>query len=353
MQTLGLYVTPSLSSRNLNLLYAVRLMAYILRDAVAEEFYEAQINYMLAINEFISEKEGNKLKSYADPSFTESLVQQFPALASWVVIPRLLLAWEDDASHDALSAFFLSDDPLLARLSKFIVSHNLLRRLAPSLALLVRGEIVASLAELPDEPEKEEETDVSFGTENHHREFKTSIVFPPESTGEADMERQLDVILRTIAGFLNADGGTLYIGVNDFGIPAGIQADLAYLHGSEDKYQLILRRRVVEHLGKDVNGLLEFRFARYGKRIVCAISVPPYHRAIPYKSAVWQRQGNATQHVQNTDLKLLKLRKKEMKILPRASTPLFPGEEGYDIRIAPASPVPPPPSPAPAPPPVI
>lgn len=59
----------------------------------------------------------------------------------------------------------------------------------------------------------------SYGSENQFVEFKSSIVYParrhPSEAVEADIDRQLKVILRTVAGFLNASGGTLYIGVND------------------------------------------------------------------------------------------------------------------------------------------
>ncbi|MDR2131252.1 MAG: putative DNA binding domain-containing protein [Odoribacteraceae bacterium] len=332
IHVLGLYVSPRLSPRNLNLLYTIKLMAYIAQDPVAEEFYGGQIDYMLAINEFVSGNEGGKMAFFSDTASVEAFVAKFPVLASRMEIPRLLLVGADDSSCDHLAAFFRSADLLVAHLAKLIVSYNLLRPVVPPVAARVRDEILASLAELPDAPKEEEVTSVTFGTENHNREFKTSIIFPPESTGEADMERQLDVILRTITGFLNADGGTLYIGVNDFGVPSGIQADLSYLHANEDKYQLLLRQRIVESLGKDVNGLLEFRFVNYGKRTVCAVAVPSYHQAVAYKSIVWQRQGNATRPMQKGDLKLLKMRKKEAKILSRASVPSFPGEEGYEVK---------------------
>jgi hypothetical protein len=346
IQALGLYVSPRLSPRNLNLLYALKLMAYIANDPVAEEFYAGQIAYMLAINEFVSGKAGSGMELFPDPAGTEGFVERFPVLESWMTVSRVLTTWNNEAGFDRLLALSRGEDPLIARLSTLVISHNLLQPVAPDLSASVKEEIIASLAELPDEPEEEVVLNVYFGTENHHREFKTSAIFPPESTGVADVERQLDVILRTITGFLNAEGGTLYIGVNDFGLPSGIQADLFHLHGDEDKYQLLIRQRVVENLGMDVNGLLVFKFMTYGQKIVCAVAVPSYHQAVAYKNIVWQRQGNATRPVQKSDLKLLKMRKKEAGISHRASVPLFPGDPGYEMKAVAAVPVAPPAPPA-------
>ncbi len=58
----------------------------------------------------------------------------------------------------------------------------------------------------------------SYGNENQFTEFKSSLVFPARKKNEklvADPEAQQQVILKIIASFLNADGGTLYIGVHD------------------------------------------------------------------------------------------------------------------------------------------
>lgn len=77
------------------------------------------------------------------------------------------------------------------------------------------------------------------GIEDLHTEYKTSIVFPPNNNMMPDLDKQLHNILGVIAGFLNSEGGTLYIGVNDVGAGVGLESDLAfdYFHGDKDKYQ--------------------------------------------------------------------------------------------------------------------
>lgn len=73
----------------------------------------------------------------------------------------------------------------------------------------------------------------AYGRENQFVEFKSSIVYPARRNknekDEADPERQQHVILRIIASFLNSDGGTLYIGVNDqTRCEAGLFEDFEY-----------------------------------------------------------------------------------------------------------------------------
>lgn len=70
-----------------------------------------------------------------------------------------------------------------------------------------------------------------YGSESKYIEFKTSIVYPASTPGEEmreDPEAQQFHILSRIAGMLNADGGKLYIGVNNDGFGVGLHDDFKY-----------------------------------------------------------------------------------------------------------------------------
>ena len=59
------------------------------------------------------------------------------------------------------------------------------------------------------------------GGENHRVEFKSSIRYDyRQKTTNRDLET---VIAKTIAGFMNANGGRLLIGVNDQGEVLGLE----------------------------------------------------------------------------------------------------------------------------------
>ena len=70
-----------------------------------------------------------------------------------------------------------------------------------------------------------------YGEESDTLEFKSSVVFPPNSGMTPDPTRQKWHILKAICGFLNtAVGGELIIGVNDYGNSCGLNDDIDHLY---------------------------------------------------------------------------------------------------------------------------
>jgi predicted HTH transcriptional regulator len=71
-------------------------------------------------------------------------------------------------------------------------------------------------------------------------------------------ERRLDV-LKSIAGFLNARGGTLFIGISEETNPPslrGLNEDLKYVGGSRDKLQRTLRDLITTRIGPEFSPLI-------------------------------------------------------------------------------------------------
>ena len=67
--------------------------------------------------------------------------------------------------------------------------------------------------------------------ENSTTEFKTSIIFSPDDNQPSPSQPLK--IAQEMAGFMNAEGGDLYLGVNDSGYVVGIQNDLDHLREAE------------------------------------------------------------------------------------------------------------------------
>lgn len=70
-----------------------------------------------------------------------------------------------------------------------------------------------------------------YGSESKYLEFKTSLVYPATAPGEEmreDPDAQQKHILSRIAGMLNANGGQLYLGVNNDGFEVGLHDDFKY-----------------------------------------------------------------------------------------------------------------------------
>ena len=69
------------------------------------------------------------------------------------------------------------------------------------------------------------------------------------------------VVAKTVAGFMNAHGGTLVIGVDDNGNPVGLDRDLATLSKSNvDGYELFLRNLLNTAVGADLCARIGIEF---------------------------------------------------------------------------------------------
>jgi hypothetical protein len=119
-------------------------------------------------------------------------------------------------------------------------------------------------------------------------EFKSTYYWDA-SKGKNNDECRLNV-LRSIAGFLNADGGTLFIGVaqNDNGecSVCGISADLAASNGDQDALRLKLASQVAERIGSPFSRFVTDRIEDVGGKLVWIVEVEPANEP------VWVRWDN-------------------------------------------------------------
>jgi len=118
--------------------------------------------------------------------------------------------------------------------------------------------------------------------ENESVEFKSTLRRNLH-TGQDDKRMEM-AVLKTLAGFLNTAGGSLYIGVSDDGSPVGIDADG---FPNEDKMSLHFVNIVNSRLGPTTMPSIRLHFEdREGVRILVA-------RCQPSKSPVFLKEGDA------------------------------------------------------------
>ena len=130
-------------------------------------------------------------------------------------------------------------------------------------------------------------------------------------TEQADKKLE-HVITKTVCGFLNAEGGTLLIGVDDDGQALGLQDDMATLgsKASPDGYELFLRQRLDNDLSIPTASVVKIRFERVHGADVCLVSAaasgkPVFARprdAGPAPTEFWVRVGNATKQLHGDDM---------------------------------------------------
>ncbi|WP_415791733.1 helix-turn-helix domain-containing protein [Deinococcus saxicola] len=116
------------------------------------------------------------------------------------------------------------------------------------------------------------------GGESDRVEFKSSMRVPVDgSLPSKELTAILqDVIIKEIAAFLNARGGTLLIGVDDDGRGLGLAPDYASSPNIADKdgFERYLRGLVDNALGETVATSLKVTFAGLDGKEVCRVDVP-------------------------------------------------------------------------------
>ncbi len=105
-------------------------------------------------------------------------------------------------------------------------------------------------------------------------EFKSAARYN-QHTQTNDPKIELTIV-KTIAGFANAKGGTLVIGVNDDGQPLGLDHDLALMKKPDvDRYQLWLTDLLENTIGKPAASSVGVTFPELEGHRVCRVEVRP------------------------------------------------------------------------------
>ncbi len=89
--------------------------------------------------------------------------------------------------------------------------------------------------------------------------------------------------LKTIAAFLNSDGGTLIIGVDDSGRVCGLEQDLQLVNGSRDRFEQLVASLISEYLGAQYAPLVKGHFEEVQGRPVYVVTVQPAREPVFYK----------------------------------------------------------------------
>ena len=109
------------------------------------------------------------------------------------------------------------------------------------------------------------------------------------------------MVVKTVAGFMNADGGTLLIGVSDTGEVTGIEADLKTFgkRQNTDGFAVWLNTLLDNKLGLSAAAAAEFRFEPFPTGTVCRVDVtagaePTFVTGSTGDADLYVRLNNAT-----------------------------------------------------------
>ncbi len=183
---------------------------------------------------------------------------------------------------------------------RYPVRHGLGGVGNPTLAYLSRGEAQRVRDERDSAGGMEEELRrlIAAG-EGAQLEFKSSFRHDFKT---GNVNKQLTkAVARTIAGFLNTNGGTLLIGVADDGEIIGLERDIASLprHKNNDGFEIMLRNAFRLHLGVEISPEIAVAFVpiddKFVARVHCKKHSNPVYLQDGDKPEFYVRDGNATQ----------------------------------------------------------
>jgi len=255
---------PSLNQSEAEQIQKIRSLSRILSHNLVGNSLE---NYRrLLLSEFLSE-------TISDSTYTLYPKSRASFLANCIALAqkKQLSPWKEDMSPLAqerlilrgVSYFFNSEDvngisKLLSECKKGTKEHQLTQlMLAKALSTDLPDEIrttseqfrtkIADILGVSDMLTcLDKSVAGKYGFESETVEFKASYVMRNDGKG-ADIDRQgRGEVFQAVCGFLNKDGGTVYIGVNNSGDPitsssAGLNLDMQWL---TENYMHILEKRI-------------------------------------------------------------------------------------------------------------
>jgi predicted HTH transcriptional regulator len=144
--------------------------------------------------------------------------------------------------------------------------------------------------------------DLRLQVESDTLEFKSTLQWDVKQSRKNE-ELRFEV-LGTIIGFMNHEGGTLLIGVQDDHSVLGLEPDLNLLGQSKnlDDFQQLLNNLISDRISTAFAPLIKIRFEKVEDKEICAIDVkraaePVFLDAQEGKQRVkkfYIRQGNTT-----------------------------------------------------------
>ena len=117
----------------------------------------------------------------------------------------------------------------------------------------------------------------------------------------------LDSVLKTVAGFFNAAGGTLAIGIADDGEILGIQPDLDLKNMDGDRYVNALTTAIERSMGSLASATARIRLQEVDGATVCLVHIPPskkpvYANVMKGEAVLFVRMNNSTRILSGPDL---------------------------------------------------
>lgn len=290
-----------------SLLAAARLLALLTGDTYRARFLELKQALVEGLSRFV-------IDGRVDRATVMELVRrvdQFPGndtdIIRRVEILKVLSTLDVPSMGDDLLLPDDGDSSLIGSLKRMVVAYNMLRglKLNP-----LRQELKRSIYDLLNLRMPEIDVSRVNAKEDQHHEFKESLIYPAGNNMKPDEKKQGLEIAQVICGMLNSEGGTLYIGVANTGVPRGLANDFTYINNGfeeydledvRDKFSLRFCKVLRDNFGLTIDGtqvypsLVTLEFDDIDDHCFAVVSVRPYPGLVRMADgSVFVRQDTST-----------------------------------------------------------
>ena len=148
------------------------------------------------------------------------------------------------------------------------------------------------------------------GEETERREFKSSAFFSYENPNIPENVIFEASVLKPVAGFLNARGGFLFIGIDDNATPLGIQPDLDLKEWNTEKYVRHLTDRISKEIVPAAGTCTHISIETVKGLDICVVQLDPSPNPVwlvkseksGKRKVFYVRSSNSTRELEGPDL---------------------------------------------------
>lgn len=293
--------------RTYNYLAFARLLTLLVKDTDSAMYYSERMRLIQMLQYFAINGKVEQMKLEELTSNYSMMISNYPMLQS-KLYELQLMACMDLPEKNEMVWKLMSETNIdhLVQLCRLVLAYNSLKGFgmhAEREAIRKKINEELNIQVDGDEPEY-------FGEENQFREFKTTAVYPAGNSMRADVKAQTLELMKVICGFLNAEGGTLYLGVNNEGVASGLENDIEFF-GGKDKLDLHIRNNIVQKFGNDANSRIKVSTSEKQHKYVYALEILPSQKPVELDGICYQRQGSSTWPLLGDDLEMFRNRREE------------------------------------------
>lgn len=306
-----------------NYLGIAKLISLMLGDEKLAEYYSERMKLLMMVWNYGINGNIDLDELKAQEERNSDIINLYPELRNHLTRLKVMASIDDDSQTKFLwDVLQNAQDEKLTKLVRLILANNLLTGFnLQSEKDQIRKKIKALLNIKVNNKET-----IYFGEEDQHTEFKTSTVFPPNNNMKPDIDVQTNEILVVIAGLLNSEGGTLYIGVNNAGGAAGLVEDMKYFNQDRDKFDLHIRNNIRLKLGIMANSKVKAEWLETDGKLVYRLLIQPCQEIVMLNDICYIRQGTSTWPLKSDDAFLENFKKERAGIASSDSKAFAPSD---------------------------